>query len=137
LAGILRAAGFAVITHLERYGSQRDTEPDPAIAQRCGQEKNILVTADPDFETLYAAEVRASKIAVFFLTNNEEGAEIWGARILSAHQDIERELGRRRKPFIAHISTEARVSKVCLLYKKKVKVIHIRKAKASSPSQSA
>jgi len=126
---ILRAAGFNVISHLERYGSQRDTEPDPSIAIECGKQKNVLITADPDFETLYAKEVRESKIAVFYLTNNHEGAEIWGARVLAAHSDMQRELGRRRKPFVAHITTEGRVNLVRLYYKKKVKTIHIRKPK--------
>jgi hypothetical protein len=137
LPAILRAAGFEVVTHQERYGTQRGTEPDPDIAIECGKQRNVLITADPDFEHIYGAEVRDAKIAVFYLTNNHEGAEIWGARILAAHADMERELGRRRKPFVAHITAEARVSLVRLYYRKKIKTIYIRKQKDSTPLTSS
>src|SRR5207248_1743193 len=97
---------------------------------QCGRQKNVLITADPDFEHTYGTEVWQARIGVFYLTNNHDGAEIWGSRILSAHADMTRELGRRRKPFVAHITTEGRVSMVRLYYKKKIKTIHIRKPKA-------
>jgi len=132
LPGILRAAGFKLETHLERYGSARDTEPDPNIALECGKQKNVLITADPDFEYTYGKEVLQAKIAVFFLTNNHDGSEAWGARILNAHADMTRELGRRRKPFVAHIITEGRVNLVRLYYKKKIKTIHIRKTRVAA-----
>lgn len=80
LPAILRAAGFIVVTHLERYGSQRDTEPDPSIAIECGKQKNILITADPDFEHTYGAEILLARIAVLYLVNNHDGADKWGAR---------------------------------------------------------
>jgi hypothetical protein len=127
LPGILRAAGFKVITHQERYGTQRNDEPDPSIALECGRQKNILITADPDFEHTYGAEVRDAKIAVFLLSNNHDGANVWGARILNSRSEIYAELGRRRKPFVAHITTEGRVNKVKLYYKKKIKVINVSK----------
>jgi hypothetical protein len=127
LPGILRAAGFQIVTHLERYGSQRDTEPDPKIATECGKRKNILLTADPDFEHTYGAEISEAKIAVFLLTNNHDGADIWGARILSAKADILQELWRRRKPFVAHVTTEGCVNLVKLYYRKKTKTILIRR----------
>jgi hypothetical protein len=127
LPAILRAAGFILVTHLERYGSQRDTEPDPNIAIECGKQKNVLITADPDFEHTYGVEILQSKIAVFFLVNNHDGADKWGARILAARLDILRELGRRRKPFVAHITTEGVVNQVKLYYRKKTKTIRIEK----------
>jgi hypothetical protein len=71
LPAILRAAGFIVVTHLERYGSQRDTEPDPNIAIECGKQKNVLITADPDFEHTYGAEILLARIAVFYLVSGE------------------------------------------------------------------
>ena len=132
LPGILRAAGFMLETHLERYGSMRDMEPDPHIALECGKQKSVLITADPDCEHTYGKEVLEARIAVFHLTNNHDGAEIWGSRILKAHSDMTRELGRRRKPFVAHITTEGRVSLVRLYYKKKIKTIHIRKPKITA-----
>jgi hypothetical protein len=137
LPGILRAAGFTVITHLERYGSMRDRESDPNIALECGKRKNVLITADPDFEYTYGKEVSQAKIAVFYLINNHDGAEIWGARILGAHVQMMRELGRRRKPFVAHITTESHVSLVRLYYRKKIKTIHISKPKLAQPATAA
>ncbi|PYV75009.1 MAG: hypothetical protein DMG96_18565 [Acidobacteria bacterium] len=132
LPGILRAAGFIVVSHLERYGTQRDREPDPSIALECGRQKNVLITADPDFEHTYGKEVREARIAVFYLTNNHDGAEVWGARILTAHSEMRRELGRRRKPFVAHITTEGRINKIRLYYKRKIKTIKLGKKKKQS-----
>jgi hypothetical protein len=132
LPAILRAAGFTVITHLERYGSQRDTEPDQNIAIECGKQKNILITADPDFEHTYGVEIIQAKIAVFYLVNNHDGADKWGARILAARTDILCELGRRRKPFVAHVTTEGIVNQVKLYYRKKTKVIRIAKKRSTN-----
>lgn len=119
-----------LVTHLERYGSQRDTEPDPNIAIECGVQKNVLITADPDFEHTYGAEIIQAKIAVFYLVNNHDGADKWGARILAARADILRELGRRRKPFVAHVTTEGIVNQVKMYYLKKTKVIRIAKKRS-------
>lgn len=130
LPAILRAAGFTIVTHLDRYGSQRDTEPDPNIAIECGRQKNVLITADPDFEHTYGAEILQAKIGVFFLVNNHDGADKWGARILAARTDMIRELGRRRKPFVAHVTTEGVVNQVKLYYRKKTKVIRIAKPRS-------
>ena len=81
------------------------------------------------------AEIRDAKIAVFYLINNHDGADLWGARILAARLDIMRELGRRRKPFVAHITTEGMVNQVKLYYRKKTKTIHVarRQPNASNP----
>lgn len=130
MPAILRAASFVLVTHLERYGSQRDTEPDPNIAIECGVQKNVLITADPDFEHTYGAEIIQAKIAVFYLVNNHDGADKWGARILAARADILRELGRRRKPFVAHVTTEGIVNQVKMYYLKKTKVIRIAKKRS-------
>lgn len=72
-------------------------------------------------------KLRDAKIAVFYLTNNHDGAELWGARILSAHNEMLCELGRRRKPFVAHITTEGIVNLVRLYYKRKIKTINVTK----------
>ena len=129
----MRAAAFTVITHQERYGTQRGSEPDPEIALECGRQKNVLIAADPDFEHLYAAEVRQAKIAVFYLTNNHDGPEKWGARILSAKDEIMEQLGIRRKPFVAHITVEGHINQVKLLYRKKIKTIKLRRKKEKPP----
>jgi hypothetical protein len=137
LAGILRAAGFAVVTHQERYGTQRDREPDPDIALECGRRKDVLITADPDFEHQFGAEVLAAKIAVFYLTNNHDGADVWGARLLTARADIMTELGRRRKPFVARIAADGRVNQVKLYYRKKTKTVNVARKRQRKNAASA
>jgi len=95
------------------------------------------LTADADLEFTYAAEIRGAKIAVFILTNNHEGPDVWGPRVVSAKSYIERELGRRRKPFAAHITTESRINQVRLYYKKKTRVIKIAKKTTKQISAAA
>jgi hypothetical protein len=127
LAGILRPAGFALVTHHDKYGAQRTRVSDPEIIADCGLSRWVLLTADRDLEFTYAAEITTAKIAVFILSNNHEGPSKWGPRVVTAKPRIETELGRRRKPFAAHITAEGHINQVRLYYKKKTKVIRIAK----------
>ncbi len=135
LAGILRAADFTLITHTQVYKDRQDVK-DPEIIADCGKAKTVLLTADSDLEFSYAAEINAAKIAVFVLSNNNDGPEKWGPRIINARQDMEREIRRRRKSFSAQINAEGRVSRVRIYYRRKTKEIHIspRKALSKMPS---
>ena len=45
------------------------------------------------------------------------------------------ELGRRRKPFVAHISADGEITQVKLDYRKKVKVINVRRKTAKRSEQ--
>ena len=121
LAAILRAAGFDVITHQAHYGSAVQIVSDPEVIEACRKLGRSLITADDDFLYTWAAEIRRAKIAVFHLSNNYEGPDIWGPRIASARLDIERELRNRAKPFTANISRDGRISYILRYYRKKTK----------------
>jgi predicted nuclease of predicted toxin-antitoxin system len=124
LAAILRAAEFTLITHTQVYKTRQNVK-DPEIIADCGKARTVLLTADTDLEFSYAAEINEAKIAIFVLSNNNDGPEKWGPRIINARQDMDRELGRRRKSFSAQINTEGRVCRVRIYYRKKTKEIHI------------
>lgn len=128
---MLRLADFTIITHAQVY-KDRQNVLDPEIIADCGKAKTILLTADADLEFTYAAEITKAKIAVFVLTNNNDGPGKWGPRIINAKRDIERELARRRKSFAARISTDGRITRVRMYYRKKVKVINISAKEALS-----
>jgi hypothetical protein len=129
LAGVLRPAGFKLITHNDRYGAQRTKVSDPEIIADCGRTKTILLTADADLESTYTAEITSARIAVFILGNNHDGPDKWGPRIILAKSEIEEQLGKRRKPFVARINCAGHITQVRMCYKKKTKVIRIGRKK--------
>jgi hypothetical protein len=125
----LRSSGFKLIAHRDVYGpNPRNGIEDPEVIAYCGRVRNklVLLTADKDLEFTYAPEIRKAGIAIFVVSNNREGPDIWLPRLLSARLDMERELCRRAKPFAARINAEGRVSQVRRYFKKKDKVWHIR-----------
>jgi hypothetical protein len=67
---------------------------------------------------------------VFVTTDNAEGPDKWGPRIIAAKSDIWRELSRRIKPFTATISKEGRVIQVRLFESGQWKAITIGKKNA-------
>jgi hypothetical protein len=127
LVEMLRPAGFNIVTHYEEYGDEGHNIGDPAIIHDCGLKKRILLTGDKDLVHTYAREIRSAKIAVFVTTDNMEGPQKWGPRIISARSDIFRELKRREKPFAAVISAQGRVSHVRISEEGQWKVITIGK----------
>jgi hypothetical protein len=112
LAAMLRLNGFSVVTHYEEYGDEGHKIGDPIIICDCGLKNRILLTGDQDLVYTYATEIKDSKIAVFVTTDNNEGPDKWGPRIIAARLGIWRELLRREKPFAARISTNGRVTQV-------------------------
>lgn len=127
LVEMLRPAGFTIVTHHEEYGDEGHNIGDPAIIHDCGLKKRILLTGDKDLVHTYAREIRSAKIAVFVTTDNMEGPQKWGPRIISARSDILRELKRRERPFTAVISAQGRVSQVRVYEHGQWKVITIGK----------
>ena len=125
LAAILREAGFVFVTHFEEYGDGGHNLGDPAIIKDCGLKKRVLITGDQDLVYTWAKEIRKAKIAVFITTNNKDGPDKWGPRIIEAREDILRELGRRKKPFAGTISTEGRITQVKVFHGKNWKTITI------------
>lgn len=124
LAGILRAAGYNVVTHRERYGKVTGIK-DPQVIADCGTTGTILLTADSNLETTWAAEITKAKIGVVILSNNTDGAVKWGQRIIQAMGKIRAQLDKRRKPYAICLTVLAEVSRVRLYRKKGSRVIHI------------
>lgn len=124
---MLRAGGFDLVTHCERYGSNDQKIMDPQLIADCGTHKNVLITADADLETSFAAEINAAKIAVILLSNNHDGPILWGPRIVAAKASIELELSRRRKPFLARLTAEGRINQIRMYYRRKTRVIRFRR----------
>lgn len=102
---------------------------DPEIIADCGKRKRILLTADGDLEYSFAAEIYNAKIAVLLLTNNTDGPLRWGPRIISALAEINRELSRRRRPFLMRLSAESYITQIRLYRKKGARVIRLPKPK--------
>jgi hypothetical protein len=121
---MLRAAGYKIVTHFERYGNV-DGIADPIIISDCGKHKNVLLTADADLETTWAAEIENSKIAVVILTNNSDGANKWGPRLATGQKMIVDMLRKHRKPCALSFGRDSKVGKARLYGKRRAKVIMI------------
>jgi hypothetical protein len=122
LPGHLRAAGYNVITHFERYG-EIDGIEDPKIIADCGVHKTVLLTADGDMETTWAAEIAEAGIYLVILTNNSDGADKWGERLAKGRKAIVNKLREYRKPCAIIFGRDSRVCKVRLYGKRRDKSI--------------
>ena len=85
----------------------------------------MLLTADSDLETTWAAEIEAAKIHVVILTNNCDGAAKWGSRLVKGRQAIVNKLREYKKPCAIRFGTDCKVCKVRLYGKRRAKVIVI------------
>ena len=124
LPGLLRTAGYKVVTHLERYGKVEGIG-DPIIIADCGKAKTILLTADGDLETTWAAEILAAKLSVVILTNNKDGAVKWGERLAKGRSEIIEYLRKYKSPCSIRFGCNAKVSKVRLYGPRRARVIVI------------
>jgi hypothetical protein len=129
---MLREAGFIVFTHYDEYGDAGHGIADPVIIEDCGLKNRVLLTGDQDLVYTWALEIRQAHIAVFVTTDNNEGPDKWGPRIISAKDDIWRELARRDKPFTGRISRDGRVTQVRLFEKGRWKTIVISKKSSTA-----
>jgi hypothetical protein len=129
LASLLHPT-FKIVTHRSCFG-ERQNVSDPEIIEFCGKKHLVLISADYDFQSMYAKEIRAAKIAAFVVSNNHEGPNKWGPRIVSAKDEILFHLKNRNKPFVGLISETGRVSKLWL-YKRNA-TIEIPLAKYTGP----
>lgn len=107
---MLRSAGFIIFTLYNEYGDAESRIADPVMICDCGFKGRVLLTADKDMVYAWAKEIAEAGIAVFVVTNNNEGPKQWGPRIIAARGYMLRELRRRTKPFTAMISPEGRIS---------------------------
>jgi predicted nuclease of predicted toxin-antitoxin system len=124
LPGILRKAGYPLVTHKTKYKGQCGIK-DPQIIADCGKDNLILLTADADLETRWAPEIQKAKIAVVILANNTEGAAVWGARLTVGKKDILAKLQQFPKPCALRFGVNAKVTSVRLYGPKRGKVIKI------------
>ncbi len=108
LAAILRAEDFILTTIYEEFGDAESRMNDPVIIHDCGLKGRVLLTGDQDMVYTYAKEIAEAGVAVFVVTNNNEGPKQWGPRIISARESIRRELHRRQKPFVETRRAEVR-----------------------------
>ena len=122
---MLRVSGFCIVTHHDEYGDEGHGIADPAIISDCGLKNRILLSGDQNLVYTYALEIRKAEIAVFVTTDNNEGPNQWGPRIIAAKRDIWRELGRRKKPFAARISSNGEITQVRVYHRGKWKSITI------------
>jgi hypothetical protein len=118
----LRAAGYNVVSHFERYGNV-DGIQDPTIIADCATHKTVLLTGDGDLETTWGAEIEAAKIAVIILTNNSDGATKWGDRLAKGRNVLLAALREHKKPCTIRFGRDAKVSKVRLYGKRRAKTI--------------
>lgn len=124
LSGILRSAGINLVTHRERYGKVGGI-PDPQVIADCGTTNTILLTADSNLETTWAAEITKAKIGVVILSNNTDGADKWGQRIIQGMAEICAQLNKRKKPCAVCLTPLGEVNRVRLYRRKESHVIHI------------
>ena len=122
LPGILRRAGYQIVTHKSKYRGRQGISDPPIIAD-CGRDNLILLTADAQLETLWAAEIQQARLAVVILANNKDGADAWGARLAAGRQDILTKLSIYRKPCALRFGVNAKVTCVRLYGKRRSKLI--------------
>ena len=132
LAQMLRDAGFVLRTIFEEFQEAESRIIDPVMIQHCGLMNRVLLTGDQDLTRTWNKEIIQAGIAVFVTTDNNEGPSAWGPRIITAKDDILRELGRRAKPFTGSISREGRVTLVRLHDGTQWKTIPIRRKNPSN-----
>ena len=129
---MLRDAGFLIRTVFDEFGEAESRIADPVIIANCGLLNRVLLTGDRDLIRSWNKEIIQAEIAVFVTTENNEGPNAWGPRIIAAKDGILRELGRRQKPFTATISKEGHVAQVRIYDGKQWKAIAIRKKNPSN-----
>jgi hypothetical protein len=122
LPGILRRAGYKLITHRSKYKKKQGILDPPIIAD-CGRDNQVLLTGDGQLETLWAAEIEQAQLAVVILANNTDGAKAWGARLKAGQQDILRRLRQYKKPCALRFGVHGRVTHVRLYGKRRATLI--------------
>ncbi len=132
LAAMLRPAGFQLVTIYEEFGDAEAKIADPVFILDCGYKGRVVLTGDQDMVYTWAKEIVEAGIAVFVTTDNNEGPDKWGPRIIAAKDGIMRELRRRKKPFTASISRDGCVTLVRIYDGTQWKTIAIRKKNPSN-----
>lgn len=124
MPAILRKAGYKVVTHQKKYKKAKGIS-DPSVIADCGRDKQVLLTADGKLETLWAVEIHAARLAVVILSNNTDGAKIWGTRLRAGRGDILRRLNEYSKPCALRFGVHGRVTHVRLYGPKRAAFVAI------------
>ena len=101
--------GFTVQIHHDCFYGRQDVS-DPEIIEECGKRGWYLLTGDGNLCSTYPAEVMRAQIGVFVLSNNHDGPEKWGPRIVAAKASMIRATQRRARPFVARLNTSSRLT---------------------------
>ncbi len=98
---------------------------DPEIIALCGKRKHILITADKRLEYTYAPEIRRARIGVVILSTNNDGAENWQRRLITAQESIREQISKRRKPYVIRVAKDGQLTLIKLYRKNADKTIHL------------
>jgi hypothetical protein len=63
-------------------------------------------------EFTYAPEILAAHIGVILLIINNDGADSWRQRLLTAHQAIREQISKRRKPYLIRVAANGKLTLV-------------------------
>ncbi len=78
--------------------------PDPEIIELCGRQDWRLITSDKNMPTTWIREIKTAQIGIFLLSNQNDGSDVWGRRIIACDDQITHEAINRERPFVARIS---------------------------------
>jgi hypothetical protein len=121
---MLRKAGYKVITHKSKYKGKQGVQ-DPQVIADCGKGNLILLTADGRLETVWAAEIERARVAIVILSNNKDGADVWGLRLSAGKQEIFEKLKQFKKPCVLRFGVNGKVGSVRLYGPRRAKVIKV------------
>jgi hypothetical protein len=122
----LREAGYDLLTYTEEFGRVNNQQiPDPHIIAMCGERKHILITADRKMEFTYAPEIRSARVGIVLLLTNNDGADSWRERLITAQAAIREQIAMRKKPYLIRVATDGTLTIVKLYRKNKDEVLHL------------
>lgn len=76
---MLRPEGFVLFTMYDEFGDAESRIADPVMIHDCGLKNRVLLTGDQQLVHSWAKEIAEAKIAVFVVTDNNEGPKKMGA----------------------------------------------------------
>ena len=102
---ILSDAGFQVERFTAHFpdgrevGTRQQSVKDPKVIQLCNAKGYLLVTTDREMRTTFIDELKATEIAILATANNNEGDDIWAARIAKEKVRILRGFKNLERPY--------------------------------------
>jgi hypothetical protein len=81
-------------------------------SSRCVENGSISSLQPTGEEFTYAPEILAAHIGVILLIINNDGADSWRQRLLTAHQAIREQISKRRKPYLIRVAANGKLTLV-------------------------